>query len=73
MWLIFWRDYINAQVSCGEVILFFVTIIAASGWFFSKFALAEFPPIGFMGGRFLLAFLIYLPFAYSQFSQNLNL
>ncbi|MCK3658331.1 RhaT protein [Pasteurellaceae bacterium Pebbles2] len=57
----------------GEIILFFVTIIAASGWFFSKYTLTEFPPIGFIGARFSLAFLLYLPFAYSQlrrFSLN---
>ncbi|MFW9272926.1 EamA family transporter, partial [Glaesserella parasuis] len=30
----------------GELILFFVTLIAASGWFFSKFSLREFPPMG---------------------------
>ena len=53
----------------GEIILFFVSIIAASGWFFSKFAMAEFPPIGFMGARFSLGFFIFLPFAYSQLKQ----
>ncbi|MFK5216183.1 DMT family transporter [Glaesserella parasuis] len=53
----------------GELILFFVTLIAASGWFFSKFSLREFPPMGFMGGRFLTATLIYLPFAYPQIKK----
>lgn len=53
----------------GELILFFVSIIAASGWFFSKFAMAEFPPVGFMGARFILAFFIFLPFAYYQLKQ----
>ncbi|WGE88651.1 DMT family transporter [Actinobacillus arthritidis] len=50
----------------GEIILFFVTLIVASGWFFSKFSLVEFPPIGFIGARFFLAFLIFLPFAYKE-------
>ncbi|WHP47601.1 EamA family transporter [Mannheimia bovis] len=50
----------------GEIILFLVTFIAASGWFFSKNALSGFPPIGFMGVRFLSATLIMLPFSYKQ-------
>lgn len=50
----------------GEIILFVVTFIAASGWFFSKNALSGFPPIGFMGVRFLLAAAIMLPFSYQQ-------
>ncbi len=53
----------------GEIILFVVTIIAASGWFFSKNALIEFPPLGFMGLRFSIAFLLYLPFAYRSLKQ----
>lgn len=50
----------------GESILFLVTFIAASGWFFSKNALVGFPPVGFMGLRFTLASLILIPFAYHQ-------
>ncbi|WP_273404026.1 DMT family transporter [Actinobacillus porcinus] len=53
----------------GEWILFLVSMIAASGWFFSKFAMEEFPPIGFMGARFTLGFCLFLPFAYSQLKQ----
>lgn len=49
----------------GELILLLVTLIAASGWFFSKNALTEFPTMGFIGWRFLLAFFLYLPFSYS--------
>lgn len=56
----------------GEGILFLVSIMAASGWFFSKFAMAEFPPIGFMGTRFALGFCLFLPFAYSQLKQLSN-
>ncbi|HGO5824212.1 TPA: DMT family transporter [Mannheimia haemolytica] len=50
----------------GEIILFLVTFIAAAGWFFSKHALVGLPPIGFMGGRFILASLILLPFSYRE-------
>lgn len=53
----------------GEIVLFIVTFIAASGWFFSKNALAGFPPIGFMGLRFTLAALILLPFSYKQLRE----
>lgn len=53
----------------GELILLLVTLIAASGWFFSKAALTEFPVMGFIGWRFLLAFLLYLPFAYSSLTN----
>lgn len=49
----------------GELILLLVTLIASSGWFFSKNALTEFPTMGFIGWRFLLAFFLYLPFSYS--------
>ncbi|UQX79968.1 EamA family transporter [Mannheimia haemolytica] len=50
----------------GEIILFLVTFIAAAGGFFSKHALVGLPPIGFMGGRFILASLILLPFSYRE-------
>ena len=49
----------------GELILFFVTFIAASGWFFSKYSLEGMPQMGFIGLRFTIAFLIFLPFSYS--------
>ncbi|WP_100052148.1 DMT family transporter [Basfia succiniciproducens] len=49
---------------CGELSLVLVTILAAIGWFFSKYAIAGFPPIGFIGLRFFLAAIIFLPFAY---------
>lgn len=53
----------------GEIILFFVSILAALGWFFSKYALVGFPPVGFIGLRFFSAALLFLPFAYPQFKQ----
>ena len=39
----------------AELILVSVTIIAAFGWIFSKEALAELPPIFFLGVRFVIA------------------
>ncbi|EXI61410.1 RhaT protein [Mannheimia granulomatis] len=53
----------------GESVLFLVTFIAASGWFFSKNALVGLPPIGFMGLRFGVAALILFPFAYKQIKE----
>ncbi|MFZ7306370.1 DMT family transporter [Avibacterium avium] len=48
----------------GEIILLFVTISAAIGWFFSKYAIDALPSVGFIGLRFFLAALVFLPFAY---------
>lgn len=48
----------------GEIALFIGTILAAAGWFFSKFAITELPPVAFIAIRFLTAGLIFLPFAY---------
>ncbi|KAE9529826.1 DMT family transporter [Testudinibacter aquarius] len=48
----------------GQILIFIVTLIGASGWFLSKNAIAEMPSVGFMGLRFLLAALIFLPFGY---------
>jgi len=42
----------------ADVLLVGVTLLAALGWVFSKQALAEFPPLLFMGSRFFLAGLI---------------
>ncbi len=50
----------------GELILLVVTILAASGWLFSKYSLQELPPAGFISVRFLAAALLFLPFAYPQ-------
>ncbi len=59
----------NFEKYRGEILLFIVTLIAASGWFFSKYSIAEFPPLGFIGLRFTLATLLFLPFAYPQLKQ----
>lgn len=59
----------NIKTYRGEAILFIVTLIAASGWFFSKYSIAEFPPLGFIGLRFSVAALLFLPFAYPQLKQ----
>ena len=53
----------------GEAILFFTTLLAAAGWFFSKYAIADFPPVGFIAIRFLLAAVVFLPFAYRGLCQ----
>lgn len=53
----------------GEIILFFVSILAALGWFFSKYALVGFPPVGFIGLRFFSAALLFFPFAYPQLKR----
>ncbi len=43
------------KTSRADVVLLLVTIIAAGGWLFSKFTLAEMPPLAFLGLRFLAA------------------
>ncbi|MBN6068114.1 DMT family transporter [Aggregatibacter actinomycetemcomitans] len=48
----------------GELLLFIVTFIAASGWFFSKYSLEGMPTMGFIGLRFTLACLIFLPLSF---------
>lgn len=53
----------------GELALFIGTILAAAGWFFSKFAIAELPPLAFVAIRFLTAGLIFLPFAVGSLRQ----
>jgi len=53
----------------GELALILTTILAALGWFFSKYAIAGFPPLGFLGVRFFLAALLFLPIAYRPLLQ----
>lgn len=53
----------------GESLLLLVTLLAAAGWFVSKYALQELPPAGFLALRFLLASLIFLPFSYAHLRQ----
>lgn len=48
----------------GEILLFIVTFIAASGWFFSKYSLKGMPTMGFIGLRFTIATLLFLPLSY---------
>ena len=48
----------------GELLLATATLIAASGWIFSKEAIAHLPAFGFIGLRFLLAAVCLLPFCY---------
>lgn len=50
----------------GQLFIVLVTVIGASGWFFSKNAILELPSVGFMGMRFLLGALIFLPFSYGE-------
>ncbi len=45
-----------------EPILIVTTLLAAAGWIFSKEAIQELPPFGFIGVRFILASLCLLPF-----------
>ncbi|MGE4534368.1 DMT family transporter [Halomonas sp.] len=47
----------------ADLLLLTVTLLAASGWIFSKEALAGMPPLLFIGSRFLLAGLILMAFA----------
>lgn len=53
----------------GEIALFVGTLLAAVGWFFSKFALADFPPVTFIALRFFMAGLLFLPFAWQGIRQ----
>lgn len=54
------------QTHRGEWMLFIVSLLAALGWFASKYAIKELPPAGFLGIRFLVAGFLFLPFAYRQ-------
>lgn len=54
------------QTYKGEIALLIGTFLASVGWFFSKFAIVDFPPVMFVAIRFLLAGAIFLPFAYQQ-------
>lgn len=51
----------------SELLLVAATLIAASGWIFSKEAIAHLPAFGFIGLRFLLASICLLPFCYRHF------
>ncbi|MEW7864613.1 DMT family transporter [Aeromonas diversa] len=45
------------------LLMLLTTLLAAAGWLFSKEAIRELPPAGFIGSRFLLASLLLLPVA----------
>ena len=49
----------------ADVLLIIVTLIAAVSWMFSKEALSGFPPLLFVGSRFLLAGLILAAFGFT--------
>ncbi len=53
----------------GEILLFMVSLLAAFGWFASKYAIAELPPAGFLAVRFLAAAVLFLPFSWRQLCQ----
>ncbi|EPP7508956.1 DMT family transporter [Vibrio cholerae] len=46
----------------AELLLVLTTLLAAGGWVFSKQAIQELPPFGFIGLRFIAASLCLLPF-----------
>lgn len=50
----------------NDMLLVGVTLLAAAGWMFSKFALQGMPPLYFLGIRFTLAGLVLAVFAASQ-------
>ena len=50
------------QTNKADVVLFLTTILAASGWIFTKMATSDMPPLLFLGLRFVIAGLIVLIF-----------
>ncbi|MGI9275242.1 MAG: DMT family transporter [Endozoicomonas sp.] len=48
----------------ADTVLLLVTVLAASGWLFTKLGISGFPPMGFMALRFLAASLLVVPFTY---------
>lgn len=50
----------------ADLVLLLVTLLAASGWLFSKFAIGGMPPLGYIGIRYMAAALLLLPFAARQ-------
>lgn len=54
----------------GDLLILAATILASVGWLFSKEAILELPPAGFVGWRFLLAALLLLPFCYRKLSRT---
>ncbi|KEQ16970.1 DMT family transporter [Endozoicomonas numazuensis] len=57
----------------ADAVMLLVTILAASGWIFTKLALEDLPPIAFLALRFLGSFLLLILFCwYSLFRLNLK-
>jgi drug/metabolite transporter (DMT)-like permease len=59
----------HTPLKYAELWLVVATLIAASGWIFSKEAIEYLPPFGFIGLRFLLASICLLPFCYRDFTR----
>jgi drug/metabolite transporter (DMT)-like permease len=55
----------------AEPILIITTLLAGAGWVFSKQAIQELPPFGFIGIRFVMASLCLLPFCFSALKKAL--
>ncbi|GLR74388.1 DMT family transporter [Aliivibrio sifiae] len=55
----------------AEPILIITTLLAGAGWVFSKQAIQELPPFGFIGIRFILASLCLLPFCFGALKKAL--
>ncbi|WP_375322392.1 DMT family transporter [Aliivibrio logei] len=55
----------------AEPILIITTLLAGAGWVFSKQAIQELPPFGFIGIRFVMASLCLLPFCFSALKRAL--
>lgn len=53
----------------AELLLVVTTLLAAGGWVFSKQAIQELPPFGFIGLRFIAASLCLLPFCLNALKQ----
>ncbi|MGI9278492.1 MAG: DMT family transporter [Endozoicomonas sp.] len=57
----------------ADAVMLLVTLLAASGWIFTKLALEGLPPIAFLALRFLGSFLLLIIFCgYSLFKLNLK-
>ncbi|WMN86216.1 DMT family transporter [Vibrio parahaemolyticus] len=54
----------------AELYLFSATILAGLGWLFSKQAVAELPPLAFIGFRFVCAAVIIAPFGMKQLARG---
>ena len=53
----------------ADIYLLITTLLAGLGWIFSKEVVALWPPLLFLGVRFLLGGLLLLPFAWPELKQ----